>query len=91
MLQKWCLVALLEPTIRSIGTENNKCREIKMDIKAIRTSAYMTQEKFAKAIGVHINSVRAWEQGKNKPSLTQQGKIAEFCKEHNIKGFNNEN
>ena len=55
-----------------------------MDIKAIRTQAYMTQDKFAKAIGVHINSVRAWEQGRNAPSLTQMGKIAEFCEKHNI-------
>jgi DNA-binding transcriptional regulator YiaG len=55
-----------------------------MNIKSIRTQAYMTQEKFAKAIGVHINSVRAWEQGRNKPSLTQMGKIAEFCEKHNI-------
>lgn len=72
-------------------TEKNNFKEIKMDIKAIRTSVYMTQEKFAKAIGVHINSVRAWEQGKNKPSLTQQGKIAEFCKEKGIEIIGSKN
>ena len=55
-----------------------------MDIKAIRTKAYMTQEKFAKELGVHINTVRSWEQGKRKPSLTQQGKIVAFCKKNNI-------
>lgn len=55
-----------------------------MNIRAIRTQVYMTQEKFAKAIGVHINSVRAWEQGRNKPSLSQMGKIAEFCEKNSI-------
>lgn len=55
-----------------------------MDIKKIRTKAYLTQEKFANELGVHINTVRCWEQGLRNPSLTQQGKIAEFCKKNNI-------
>lgn len=56
-----------------------------MDIKAIRIKAYMTQERFAQEIGVHINTVRSWEQGIRKPNLTQQWKIAEFCKKNKIK------
>lgn len=55
-----------------------------MDSRKIRIKMYMTQEKFAEAIGVHINTVRAWEQGINKISLTMQGKIAQFCKENGI-------
>ena len=55
-----------------------------MDIKKIRTQRYLTQEKFAKEIGVHVNTVRAWEQGIQNPNITQQGKIAEFCKKNNI-------
>lgn len=55
-----------------------------MEIKNIRTKAYLTQDKFAKVLGVHINTVRSWEQGKRNPSLTQQGKIADFCKKNNI-------
>ncbi len=55
-----------------------------MDIKKIRTQKYLTQEKFAKEIGVHVNIVRAWEQGIQNPNITQQGKIAEFCKKNNI-------
>ena len=55
-----------------------------MDIKSIRTKVYLTQERFAQQLGVHINTVRAWEQGLRKPSLTQQGKIVDFCKKNNI-------
>lgn len=55
-----------------------------MDIKSIRYKAYLTQEKFAKIIGVHTNTVRYWEQGIRNPSLTQQGKIVQFCKDNNI-------
>lgn len=62
-----------------------------MDIKAIRESVYMTQEKFAKAIGVHKNSVALWEQGKRKPRLEQQGKIAEFCKGKGIEIIGSKN
>lgn len=56
-----------------------------MDIKAIRYKAYLTQKKFAKVLGVHENTVRCWEKGTRNPSLTQQGKIVNFCKENNIK------
>lgn len=55
-----------------------------MDTKAIRTKVYLTQERFAKEIGVNVGTVRSWEQGKRNPSLTQQGKIVDFCKKHNI-------
>ena len=56
-----------------------------MDIKTIRYKAFLTQEKFAKIIGVHTNTVRSWEQGIRNPSLTQKSKIANFCQEKNIK------
>lgn len=55
-----------------------------MDIKRIRYKAYLTQEKFANAIGVSPNTIRAWEQGKRNPSLTMQGRIVKFCKENGI-------
>lgn len=55
-----------------------------MDTKQIRLSAYLTQEKFAKELGVSVATVRGWEQGIFKPNITQQGKIAKFCKEHDI-------
>lgn len=56
-----------------------------MDTKKIRLQAYLTQDKFAKELGVSISTVRAWEQNLFKPNITQQGKIAKFCKERDIK------
>lgn len=55
-----------------------------MNTKEIRNKAYLTQKKFAEILGVHISTVRAWEQGHRKPNLTQKGKIAKFCKENSI-------
>lgn len=62
-----------------------------MDIKQIRLSAYLTQEKFAKELGVSANTVRNWEKNIFKPNITQQGKIVKFCKHNGIDiGVNNE-
>ena len=55
-----------------------------MDIKAIRYKLYLTQQKFADALGVHINTVASWEKGKRNPSITQKGKIVQICKENGI-------
>ena len=32
----------------------------------------------------NVSTVRLWEKGTFKPNITQQGKIAEFCKENGI-------
>ena len=66
----------------SITLDNTK--EGKMKIKELRYKAYLTQEKFADAIGVSPNTIRAWEQGKRNPSLTMRGRIVKFCKENGI-------
>ena len=55
-----------------------------MNIKEIREKAYLTQERFAEVLGVHISTVRSWEQGLRMPSLTQKGKIVQFCKKRKI-------
>jgi putative transcriptional regulator len=55
-----------------------------MDTKKIRISAFMTQEEFAKALGVSVGTVRGWEQGIFKPSLKAQKKIVEFCKKNGV-------
>lgn len=56
-----------------------------LDIKHIRKSVYYTQQRFAEALGVHVNTVRRWEKGDFFPNITQQGKIVEFCKVNKIK------
>ena len=39
------------------------------DIKRIRRKAFMTQEDFAKELGVSFATVNRWETGKAKPNL----------------------
>ena len=56
-----------------------------MDIKKIRTDAFLTQAEFAETMGVHIETVRKWEKGKFNPRLKQQKKILAFAKENDIK------
>lgn len=55
-----------------------------MNIKEIRLKAFMTQDDFAKQIGVSISAVRTWEQGVSNPSLKAQKKIVDFCKKNGI-------
>lgn len=59
-------------------------KEKEMDIKRIRTEAFLTQGEFAKEMGVHIETVRAWEHGRFNPSLKAQKKIVDFCKKNGI-------
>lgn len=55
-----------------------------MDTKKIRLQAMMTLEEFSKALGLSITSVSKWERGLMRPSLSNQRKIVEFCKERGI-------
>lgn len=54
------------------------------DIKRIRRKAFMTQEDFAKAVGVSFATVNRWETGKAKPNLKTMKLIDEYCKQNNI-------
>lgn len=55
-----------------------------METKNIRLKALLTQDEFAKELGISVSAVRNWESGKFQPSLKQQRKILEFAKKHNI-------
>ncbi|NLC73983.1 MAG: helix-turn-helix transcriptional regulator [Clostridiales bacterium] len=54
------------------------------EIKKIRQSLFMTQEDFAKEIGVAFSTVNRWEGGKSKPNLNAMKNIKEFCFKHDI-------
>ena len=54
------------------------------DIKRIRRKAFMTQEDFAKEIGVSFATVNRWETGKAKPNLKTMKLIDEYCKRNNL-------
>ena len=54
------------------------------DLKKIRRKAFLTQEAFAKELGVSFATVNRWETGKAKPTLKAMKLIDDYCKERNI-------
>lgn len=54
------------------------------DIKKIRRKSFLTQEAFAKQIGVSYTTVNRWETGKSKPNLKAMKLIDDYCKKNSI-------
>ena len=54
-------------------------------IKYIRKVAYLSQESFAKEIGVSFSTVNRWDRGKSKPNYAAMKKISAFCNANSIK------
>ena len=54
------------------------------DIKKIRRKAFLTQEDFAKEIGVSFATVNRWETGKAQPNLKTMKLIDDYCKKNKI-------
>lgn len=54
------------------------------NIKKIRRKAFLTQEEFAKQIGVSYTTVNRWETGKSKPNLKAMKLIDDYCKKNII-------
>jgi len=54
------------------------------DIKKIRQECILSQEAFAKELGVSFATVNRWESGKTKPTYKTMKMIDDFCKQHNI-------
>lgn len=55
------------------------------EIKNIRKSVYLSQESFAKEIGVSFSTVNRWERGKAKPNYSAMKKIKSFCDANSLK------
>ncbi len=53
-------------------------------IKKIRLDAFMSQQDFAKALGVSYSTVNRWENGKGLPTFKAMKAIDSFCKERGI-------
>ena len=53
-------------------------------IKQIRCKSLLSQEAFAKMLGVSFTTVNRWETGKSKPSFKTLRIIDEYCKSKNI-------
>lgn len=54
------------------------------DIKRVRIKSIMTQEDFAKELGVSFATVNRWETGKAKPGIKAMRLIDDYCKKNNI-------
>lgn len=53
-------------------------------IKVTRQKAFMSQESFAKELGVSISTINRWETGKSKPNLTAMKELKDFCQNHSL-------
>lgn len=53
-------------------------------VKDIRIKALLSQDAFAKEIGVSFSTVNRWEMGKAKPRYDALKKIKAFCEKNKI-------
>ena len=54
------------------------------DIKTIRQKCLLSQQDFAKVLGVSFATINRWEAGKSKPSYKTMKLIDDYCKKHDI-------
>ncbi len=54
------------------------------EIKQIRCKSLLSQEAFAKILGVSFTTVNRWETGKSRPSFKTLRIIDEYCRKQNI-------
>ena len=54
------------------------------DIREIRQKCFLSQEAFAKELGVSFATVNRWESGKTKPTYKTMKLIDDFCKSRSI-------
>ena len=53
-------------------------------IKQIRQQQFLSQEAFAKELGVSFATVNRWESGKSKPTYKTMKLIDDYCRSNNI-------
>lgn len=53
-------------------------------IVSLRNKLILSQEEFAKLLGVSFASVNRWERGHHETTIKVKRKIVELCKENNI-------
>lgn len=53
-------------------------------IKTIRQECLLSQEAFAKELGVSFATVNRWETGKTRPTYKALRTIKEYCKKNNV-------
>ena len=53
-------------------------------IRVVRKKALLSQEEFAKTLGVSVGTINRWENGKTKPNITAMKKLKNFCENSGI-------
>lgn len=53
-------------------------------IVSLRNKLILSQEEFAKLLGVSFASVNRWERGHHEPTIKVKRKIIELCKKQGI-------
>ena len=53
-------------------------------IKQIRQQRFLSQEAFAKELGVSFATVNRWESGKSKPTYKTMKLIDDYCKNKGV-------
>lgn len=53
-------------------------------IVSLRNKLILSQEDFAKLLGVSFASVNRWERGHHEPTIKVKRKIFELCKKHKV-------
>lgn len=54
------------------------------DIKALRQDNLLSQEAFAKELGVSFATVNRWENGKTQPTYKALRTIKDYCEKKNV-------
>lgn len=54
------------------------------EIKSLRLQLLLSQEDFAKELGVSYSTINRWEREHTKPNYHAMKRIDEYCKLHNI-------
>lgn len=58
--------------------------DYKTIIITLRNKLILTQEEFAKLLGVSFASVNRWERGRHEPTTKAKRKIVELCKKNKV-------
>ena len=58
--------------------------DLSTSIKKIRQKTFMTQEEFAKELGVAFSTVNRWEKGKTTPNFAAMKQMKDFCQRNDI-------
>ncbi len=53
-------------------------------VKKIRKERFLSQEEFAKDIGVAFSTVNRWENGKSTPNYKALKTLNDYCKRYSI-------